>query len=514
MLKQQGLGEMMTLEPNDRLDDDGRDVPTARTFEESQSLRDKVLQGKHVGRIQKMAQTWVASAFTEFMIMFLVLLDLTLTLYEASLPTEKASDLVNHWQNPFMVLTGAILFVYTYEGMVRIIGFQWSLLNGTRILDTADVAVVVASIGVFFYTISQPGTSSMRAITFARVIRFTRILKFANRARKWMGLNRRRFKKDGFDLDLTYITPSVIAMSLPSVGAEAAYRNPIEDVVRFFETFHKDRYLIFNLCKERSYDTELFQGRVERICVEDHNPPLFEQLCSFVQRAEVFKNESPYNVMAVHCKGGKGRTGVFVCTWLLYSQFSSNSHDAQAHFAQRRTGELAKKVQNVGGASQIRYINYFEKALASGGYRTNKIKLLKVRMHTCPHMDSDGGCDPWISIEQSYRQVFSSRDPPKDTSAGPSYKAKARQRTLSAKDRSSSTGSRRTMEVIPPNMKKDDEFFDFEMDLELSGDVRVFVYDYDNMPPRNELVCFLWFHTGFIFNDVTVFEKSAIDIAW
>ena len=70
------------------------------------------------------------------------------------------------------------------------------------------------------------------------------------------------------------------------------------------------------------------------------------------------------------------------------------------------------------------------------------------------------------------------------------------------------------MEVIPPNMKKDDEFFDFEMDLELSGDVRVFVYDYDNMPPRNELVCFLWFHTGFIFNDVTVFEKNDIDIAW
>ncbi len=41
---------------------------------------------------------------------------------------------------------------------------------------------------------------------------------------------RHRFKEDGFDLDLTYITPRLIAMGLPSFGVEATYRNPAPEV--------------------------------------------------------------------------------------------------------------------------------------------------------------------------------------------------------------------------------------------------------------------------------------------
>jgi len=42
--------------------------------------------------------------------------------------------------------------------------------------------------------------------------------------------------------------------------------------------------------------------------VDDHHPPAFEQLVQFINRAEQFMNGSPQNVIALHCKGGKGRT--------------------------------------------------------------------------------------------------------------------------------------------------------------------------------------------------------------
>ena len=42
---------------------------------------------------------------------------------------------------------------------------------------------------------------------------------------------------------------------------------------RFFNTYHKEQYLIFNLCAERGYNVDLFNGRVERILVEDREPP-------------------------------------------------------------------------------------------------------------------------------------------------------------------------------------------------------------------------------------------------
>ena len=44
---------------------------------------------------------------------------------------------------------------------------------------------------------------------------------------------------ESFNLDLTYITPQIIAMGLPSEGIEAAYRNPIGQVSRYFEEVMK-----------------------------------------------------------------------------------------------------------------------------------------------------------------------------------------------------------------------------------------------------------------------------------
>lgn len=43
----------------------------------------------------------------------------------------------------------------------------------------------------------------------------------------------------------------------------------------------------------------------------------------FVNDVNAWMNADNSNVVAIHCKGGKGRTGTMICTWLIESgQFS------------------------------------------------------------------------------------------------------------------------------------------------------------------------------------------------
>jgi phosphatidylinositol-3,4,5-trisphosphate 3-phosphatase/dual-specificity protein phosphatase PTEN len=57
--------------------------------------------------------------------------------------------------------------------------------------------------------------------------------------RKLVSGNRRRFEDEAQDinLDLTYITSRIIAMSYPSDGLEGYYRNPIEKVSMILKKF-------------------------------------------------------------------------------------------------------------------------------------------------------------------------------------------------------------------------------------------------------------------------------------
>ena len=66
----------------------------------------------------------------------------------------------------------------------------------------------------------------------------------ANVVRGWVSLKKKRYQESGFDLDLTYITPRIIAMGYPSTGFEGVYRNPMPEVQRFFEAKHKGHFKV------------------------------------------------------------------------------------------------------------------------------------------------------------------------------------------------------------------------------------------------------------------------------
>ncbi len=73
----------------------------------------------------------------------------------------------------------------------------------------------------------------VRFVRLVKILRiFTQKKQLETAARQLVSENKRRYQQDGFDLDLTYVTDRVIAMSYPSEGLWAIYRNPLQRVIR------------------------------------------------------------------------------------------------------------------------------------------------------------------------------------------------------------------------------------------------------------------------------------------
>ncbi|MES1906777.1 MAG: hypothetical protein MHM6MM_000015 [Cercozoa sp. M6MM] len=181
--------------------------------------------------------------------------------------------------------------------------------------------------------------------------------KARHRVRKLVSKKKRRFVQDGFDLDLTYVTDRLIAMGFPSAKLEAMYRNKMSDVQRFFKTYHDEHYYVYNLCSERDYDPICFDDRVYRFPFDDHNCPPFYTLVDFCDVIDEFLCEHPDNVAALHCKAGKGRTGLCICAYLLHTGMWSTAEEALSYYGFART----KNQQGVTIPSQRRYVKYYER---------------------------------------------------------------------------------------------------------------------------------------------------------
>jgi phosphatidylinositol-3,4,5-trisphosphate 3-phosphatase/dual-specificity protein phosphatase PTEN len=235
-------------------------------------------------------------------------------------------------------------------------------------------------------------------------------------------------------------------MGFPSEGFEGLYRNPMPEVQRFFDSRHPDSYKVYNLCSERSYDSSKFHDRAVHVPFDDHNCPRFEQMqelcedarrwllsfpqyqCSLPDPSEddhsvyvplptpldaaqpaAFPGHpmceqlrvQPHTVTPVaviHCKAGKGRTGLMICCLMLHLRMFATADEALAFYGRQRTFNA----KGVTIPSQARYVNYYAEYLrmqrdgvhvprpltmCSSNVDDHALKLTRILMHGVPNFD-------------------------------------------------------------------------------------------------------------------------------
>eukprot|EP01118_Nematostelium_gracile_P008616 TRINITY_DN2856_c0_g1_i1.p1 TRINITY_DN2856_c0_g1~~TRINITY_DN2856_c0_g1_i1.p1 ORF type:complete len:542 (-),score=190.67 TRINITY_DN2856_c0_g1_i1:74-1699(-) len=288
--------------------------------------------------------------------------------------------------------------------------------------------------------------------------------------RRKVSLNKIRYTKDGFDLDLTYITPNVVAMGFPATGVEAFYRNPRPQVQKLLEKLHKDKYKVYNLCAEPkwSYSPDVFHQRVGRYPFHDHQAPPLELMGQFCKDVEEWLAQDPDNIAAVHCKAGKGRAGMMICCWLIHSKTYPDAEEAMKQYGSKRT----RDGKGVTIPSQRRYVRYYQDIVNYGQPSSHKIKIKNIFFQTSNLSNQE--------IDGIYIDILVA-------------------------------GKNKIFESKPQKIKAED--LTVTVDTEVEGDIKVNLYD-SLGNKKHKPICSFWFNTSFISGNVLELKRIQIDKAW
>lgn len=181
---------------------------------------------------------------------------------------------------------------------------------------------------------------------------------FFHPCRKAVSGKKKRIIRDGFDLDMAYITPHIIVHGFPAHGIEHLYRNPRYEIRRYLDTHHQDKYKMFNFCCEpgRGYHPDVFHGRVERYPFKDHNTPPLETMAAFANSAKAWLEQDDSHVVNMHCKAGKGRAGLMCCVLLIRTGAAQSAIEAMTLYDQERVTN--KRGLTV--TSQRKFVMFYE----------------------------------------------------------------------------------------------------------------------------------------------------------
>jgi len=291
---------------------------------------------------------------------------------------------------------------------------------------------------------------------------------------------KRRFKADGFDLDLSYIGKHLIAMGFPASNMEAAYRNSMSEVQKFLNKYHKGHYKVYNLCSERHYKETEFE-KVAVYGFDDHNACPWKLLFDCCTDIQTFlKADEKNNVAVVHCKAGKGRTGLVLSAYLLFAGICKTAAEALEMFGRERTSNN----KGVTIPSQMRYVRYMEFYLSKYKDKAQEfpikgvpLKIVNFKLFPMADFDVGGGCDPYFILSDSAGKKF--------------YNYKKKNKI--AEWRKSGP-------------------HDIKCEIPIQGDVLISFYDHDAVSSDDKMFA-CWINTSFIRKSTIAFTKSELDKA-
>ncbi|XP_036687064.1 phosphatidylinositol 3,4,5-trisphosphate 3-phosphatase TPTE2-like isoform X3 [Balaenoptera musculus] len=341
-----------TMEQLSKIDDGDEDVDSLNS---------------HYSKIKRIVYLIVSSFTFRIFGILLIFVDVSLIITDI-----VVSDSTMYIPLEYHSVSLAIALFFFMDVFLRV------FIEGVRpyfsdIVNSLDAAIIVVTllvnIAYIFYDfkVLKDFPKLTMILRPLRLIILIRVFHLAHQkrhlemlTRRMVSGNKRRYKKDGFDLDLTYVTERIIAMSFPSSGKQSFYRNPIKEVVRFLDTKHQNHYRVYNLCSERAYDAKYFHDRVCRYMIDDHNVPSLSEMVAFSKEVKEWMAQDEENIAVIHCKGGKGRTGTMICAYLLASEIFATAEDSLYYFGERRTDKsTSSKFQGIETPSQNRFVGYF-----------------------------------------------------------------------------------------------------------------------------------------------------------
>ncbi|CAL8340022.1 unnamed protein product [Lota lota] len=209
-----------------------------------------------------------------------------------------------------------------------------------------------------------------------------------------------------YDFDLTYITERIISVFFLPDLEEQRYRGNLQEVAAMLKSKHQDKFLLLNLSEKR-HDIARLNPKVDDYGWPDHHAPPLDRICAVCKAMDTWLISDPQNVVVLHCKGNKGKTGVIVAAYMHYSKITAGADQALTTLAMRKFCE--DKVSSSLQPSQNRYIYYFG-GLLSGSIKMNSSPLFlqQILIPSLPNFQAEGGYYPFLKIYQSLQLVYTS----------------------------------------------------------------------------------------------------------